>query len=138
MLPAMDDGDFGGGARGEREPRRRPPAGPLESLFQEAIRRATGLGISGLASTEEAVRKAVNDRVPPDWLRFLGEQGGELRKELLDRVGTELAAFLRSPELDARLRQLLQDYEVRITLARVAPDEQGTDEPVVRLERRGK
>jgi len=47
------DGSQGGGPG---DPRR--PSGPLESLFQEAVRRATGLGISGLASTEEAVRKA--------------------------------------------------------------------------------
>jgi hypothetical protein len=111
-------------ARGERESRRRPPPGPLESLFQEAIRRATGLGISGLASTEEAVRKAVNERVPPDWLRFLSEQGGELRKELLERIAAEFGAFLRSPELDAKLRRLLDDYELRISLRRSADPRQ--------------
>jgi hypothetical protein len=105
------DGPAGGGPG---EPRR--PSGPLESLFQEAVRRATGLGISGLASTEEAVRKAFQERAPKEWLRFVAEQGDGLRGEIAERLAAEFAAFLRSPEFEQRLRSLLADYEISISV----------------------
>jgi hypothetical protein len=95
------------------EPRR--PSGPLESLFQEAVRRATGLGISGLASTEEAVRKAFQERAPKEWLRFVSEQGDGLRTEIAERIAAEFAAFLRSPEFEGKLRRLLAQYELSVS-----------------------
>jgi hypothetical protein len=92
------------------------PSGPLESLFQEAVRRATGLGISGLASTEEAVRKAFQDRAPKEWVRFISEQGDGLRSEIAERIGAEVAAFLRSPEFDEKLRAVLDQYELSVNV----------------------
>lgn len=94
----------------------RRPVGPLESLFQEAVRRAAGLGISGLASTEEAVRRAVGERLPDDWSRFLGEQGESLRREISNRLALEFADFLRSDEFEEKLRRLLAslDFEVGV------------------------
>ena len=83
-----------GGGSGPGDPRR---PSPLESLFQEAVRRATGIGISGLASTEEAVRKAFQERAPKEWMRFMADQGDGLRSEIAERIGAEFAAFLRSP-----------------------------------------
>jgi hypothetical protein len=108
---------------GPGEPKR--PSGPLESLFQEAVRRATGLGISGLASTEEAVRKAFQERAPREWLRFVSDQGDGLRAEIADRLAAEFAAFLRSPEFDQQLRGVLDDYElsVNVKLSRRAKDD---------------
>ena len=95
MLRAMSQDRDGAQGGGPGDPRR--PSGPLESLFQEAVRRATGLGISGLASTEEAVRKAFQERAPQEWLRFVTDQGDGLRAEIVERIAAEFAAFLRSP-----------------------------------------
>jgi hypothetical protein len=97
---------------GPGDPRR--PPGPLESLFQEAVRRATGLGISGLASTEEAMRKAFQERAPREWVRFLSDQGGDLRDEIASRIAAEVGAYLRSPEFDRKLQELIEQYEVSI------------------------
>jgi hypothetical protein len=99
---------------GPGEPKR--PSGPLESLFQEAVRRATGLGISGLASTEEAVRRAFQERAPKEWLRFVADQGDGLRAEIADRLAAEFAAFLRSPDFEQKLRRLLDDYELSVSV----------------------
>lgn len=121
------------GSGGPGDPKR---PSPLESLFQEAVRRAAGIGISGLASTEEAVRKAFQERAPKEWMRFVADQGDGLRGELAERMAAEFAAFLRSPEFEAKLRGLLDDYQldVRVTL-RAAPRTTG-GEPEVALRRR--
>jgi hypothetical protein len=125
------DGSQGGGPG---DPRR--PSGPLESLFQEAVRRATGLGISGLASTEEAVRRAFQERAPKEWLRFVSEQGDGLRTEIAERIGAEVAAFLRSPELEGKLRGLLAQYEVSVTVQLRADPRTPAPEPKVEIKRR--
>jgi hypothetical protein len=121
---------------GPGEPKR--PSGPLESLFQEAVRRATGLGISGLASTEEAVRKAFQERAPREWLRFVAEQGDGLRAEIADRLAAEFAAFLRSPELEQKLRHLLDEYELSVSVKLHADPRTQTSEPEIELTRRDK
>jgi hypothetical protein len=119
---------------GPGEPKR--PSGPLESLFQEAVRRATGLGISGLASTEEAVRKAFQERAPREWLRFVSEQGDGLRAEIADRLAAEFAAFLRSPELDQKLRRLLDEYELSVSVKLRADPRSPASDPEIELTRR--
>jgi hypothetical protein len=127
----MPERDGSGGGPGDP---RRPS--PLESLFQEAVRRATGIGISGLASTEEAVRKAFQERAPKEWLRFVADQGDGLRSEVAERIGAEFAAFLRSPEFESKLRGVLDEYQldVQVTL-RAGPRAPGAD-PKVDLKRR--
>jgi hypothetical protein len=119
----MSERDGSGGGSGDS---RRPS--PLESLFQEAVRRATGIGISGLASTEEAVRRAFQERAPKEWLRFVADQGDGLRSEIAERIGAEFAAFLRSPEFESKLRGVLDEYqlEVQVTL-RARPRAAGED-----------
>ena len=119
---------------GPGDPKR--PSGPLESLFQEAVRRATGLGISGLASTEEAVRKAFQERAPREWLRFVADQGDGLRAEIADRIAAEFAAFLRSPELEQKLRQLLDEYEVSVSFKLRADPRSPASDPKVDVTRR--
>ena len=92
------------------------PSGPLESLFQEAVKRATGLGISGLASTEEAVRRAVGDRLPTDWVQFFSDRGEGLRQELMDRLTSEFGQFLRSDEFEDKLRRLISDFDFDVSV----------------------
>jgi hypothetical protein len=79
------------------------------------VRRATGLGISGLASTEEAVRKAFQERAPKEWLRFVADQGDGIRNEIADRIAAEVGGFLRSPEFGKELRRLLDEYELTVS-----------------------
>ena len=75
--------------------------GPLEAFFSELIRRGTALGLSSLVLTEEAIRRAFSDKVPPEWVGYASRQGEELRRELVDRLGKEFGQW-----------QILDRYDV--------------------------
>jgi hypothetical protein len=85
--------------------------GPLESLFQEAIRRALSLGLGGFFLTEEAVRRAFSESVPQEWVDYLNRQSDEMRGELADRLVREFGAWLRTVDLADLLRGILEEYE---------------------------
>lgn len=86
-------------------------SGPLESLFQEVVRRTAALGFSGLFMTEEAVRKALTDSVPQDWVNYFGRQSDEVRNELVARLSQEFGSWLSSVDLGTVLGGLLEEYE---------------------------
>ncbi len=120
-----------GGAVPEKSVRTDSPAseeervsGPLEVFFSELIRRGTALGLSSLVVTEEAIRRAFSDKVPPEWVGYASRQGEELRRELVDRLGKEFGQWLRTQDPAELLEQMLDRYDVsaRIEL-------RPTDEP---------
>ena len=86
-------------------------SGPLESFFQEAVRRAAQLGLSTFFTTEEAVRRAFSDSVPPDWLDYLNRQGTDLRSELLDRMSREFGEWLRQVDMAQIMSKLLEEHD---------------------------
>jgi len=96
-------------------------AGPLEGFFQEAVRRAANLGISTFFTTEEAVRRAFSESVPPDWLEYLNRQGTDLRSELLDRMSREFGEWLpadfglREPPLEGARPRALAAAAAKVT-----------------------
>ena len=91
-------------------------AGPLEALYQEFVRRAASIGLSGVALTEEAVRKAMSESAHKEWVEFISRQGGDFRRELIDALVREFAAWLRDVDLDGVqrrvLQQVLEDFEL--------------------------
>jgi len=103
-------------ARGEdpepSQARQERPPGPLEALFQEAIRRATALGLSGFFLTEEAVRRALSDTVPQEWVEYVSRQGEDVRSDLVDRLAHEFGSWLATLDLAEVLRVVLEDYEI--------------------------
>ena len=98
---------------GRSAPQADPPrrTGPLETLFQEAIRRAAAVGLSGFFLTEEAVRRALNDAVPEDWVNYLSEQSTEIRNELIDRLVEVFGNWLHTLDLPAVLSSVLEEHE---------------------------
>jgi len=112
----------------ELEDRRR--AGPLEAFFQEAVRRAAQLGLSTFFTTEEAVRRAFSDSVPPDWQDYLNRQGTDLRGELLDRMSREFGEWLRQVDMAQIMSKLLEehDFELRISVSANRRSKSGTPE----------
>ncbi len=100
------------GSRGGAPEELRQQSGPLETLFQEVIRRTTALGLSGFFMTEEAVRKAVNDSVPKDWVDYFGEQSNEVRGELIKQLSTEFGKWLKTVDLADVLTGLLREFDV--------------------------
>jgi len=109
MAPDRDDDELDLG--------RRP--GPLEAFFQEAVRRAAQLGLSTFFTTEEAVRRAFSESVPPDWLDYLNRQGTDLRGELLERMSREFGEWLHKIDMPQIMSKLLEehDFELRISVS---------------------
>ena len=106
--------------------------------MQELIRRGTSLGLSSFFLTEEAVRRAFADKVPPEWVEYLGRQGEEVRSDLVDRLGKEFGNWLKSVDVPELVGELLERYDVSATIelsaARSTGDaggEQGTSLRVV-------
>ena len=84
------------------------------SALPELIRRAAALGLSSFFMTEGALRKALGDTVPKDWVDFAAEQGERTRAELMDRIGDEMARMIRSVDLVELLDQLLAGRTIEV------------------------
>jgi hypothetical protein len=87
-----------------------------ESLgaIPELMRRAIALGLTGFFTTEEAVRRALGDTVPKDWVDYLSESSDRTRSEFLDRLSREIARTLKEVDLAAVLQQLLDGRTVKV------------------------
>ncbi len=88
----------------------------------DAIRRVAALGLSGFFSTESALRKALGDTLPKDWVDFAAEQGDRTRDELLDRITAEFGRVIENLEFADLMAQLLEGRTVEIeTKIRLGP-----------------
>jgi hypothetical protein len=103
--PAQPEASEGG------EPRE--PAGRLPAL-PEIARRALSIGLSGFFLTEEAIRKALGDTLPKDWLDFAVEQSERTRKEFLERLSFEIAQTLEKADFATALRELLEGRTLEV------------------------
>jgi len=81
----------------------------------DLVRRAFSLGFSGFFTTEEAVRKALGDTLPKDWIDFAVDQSGRAREEFLERVSTEIGRSMADVDLAAVLGQLLEGRTLEVT-----------------------
>ena len=86
------------------------PGGPLPEL----MRRALSVGFSGFFLTESAVRKALGDTLPQDWVDFAVEQSERTRAEFLERLSHELARSLERVDLGSALAELLEGRTLEI------------------------
>ena len=127
------------GQPGARDAGRR--AGPLESLYQEFVRRAAGIGLSSFVLTEEALRKAFADSLPRDWVEYLSRQGKDVRKDVLDALVREFGEWLRKidPMVFQRnvIRTLLEDFDLSLEIkVRATPREGSGTKRALELVRR--
>ncbi len=107
----------------------RPEAdvGGRSSALPDLMRRALSLGLSGFFLTEEAVRKALGDTLPKDWIDFAVDQSERTRKEFLERLSFEIGRALENADLGAVLRDLLEGrtLEVKAEFRLREPDAPG-------------
>jgi len=86
----------------------------------EFLRRAAAIGLSGFFTTEQAIRKALGDTVPQEWVDFASEQGERTRRELMDRLADEFGKILQNVDLlefaEALLSGRTLEIEARIRL----------------------
>jgi hypothetical protein len=92
------------------------PAGPVPEL----LRRALSLGFSGFAMTESALRRALGESVPRDWVDFVVEQSERARSDFLDRLSFEIATSLEKLDLAAVAQKLLEgrhlEFKIEVRL----------------------
>jgi hypothetical protein len=131
--------------RRERDEDEGPGAGrrrPLEGIFQEIVRRAAAAGFSSFFMTEEAIRQALSENVPKDWVDYVARQSAAMRAEVVERLVREFASWLQridTEELSRKVVQLvLEEYEVRVEIRLDAQprDSAGSPERSPRLVRK--
>ena len=106
----------------QAQPEASEPGEPSESreaagrlpVLPEIARRALSIGLSGFFLTEEAIRKALGDSLPKDWLDFGVEQSERTRKEFLERLSFEIAQTLEKVDFAATLRELLEGRTLEV------------------------
>ena len=105
-----------------------PRVGPLESLLSVLVRRGASLGFASFFLTEEAVRRAFSDKVPPEWTEYLARQGEEVRGDIADRLAKEFGNWLRQLDLAEVLAQVLERYDVSARVSAAPKAEDGAQE----------
>ena len=102
-----------------------PPTGPLP----EMVRRMVALGLSGFFTTEEALRRALGDTIPQDWVDFAASQSERTRRDFSDAVAREVGRALEGVDLAELFGQMFENRTVEIRAkVRLLPadDAQGT------------
>jgi len=98
-------------------------------LAQDLVFKTLTAGLAGLFSTQEALRKAVGDAMPPEWVEYASEQGDRARQELFDRVSDQITALIDSIDIGDLLLKMMQDNVVEVNASfRVRPSSSTDDD----------
>jgi hypothetical protein len=65
--------------------------------------------------TEEALRRALGDSMPRDWLDFMVSQSEKTRAELLERLSREFGKVLSAVDPVEILRRLLDGQTIEVS-----------------------
>lgn len=139
-----DDPGRGGDAPASPGDAGEGPASSQEAVGTESLtgvpdflRRAMAIGLSGFFTTETALRKALGDTVPQDWLDFAAEQSDRTQKELYDRLSAEFGRVLDNVDFVQFAEALLEgrtlEVEARIKLGPKAEGKPDAAENRVRI-----
>src|SRR6516164_6289645 len=80
-----------------------PDSASSANGFPELLRRALTFGLSAFFTTNEAVRRALGEAVPKDWIDFAVDQSERTRAEFIERLAGEIARSLEAVDLAAIL-----------------------------------
>ena len=109
-------------------------SGGARNALPELMRRALSVGFSGFFLTESAVRRALGDTLPRDWVDFAVDQSERTRAEFLERLSHELARSLEHMDLGAALAELLEGRTLEIKAQiRLGPKRAGRARTRLRL-----
>jgi hypothetical protein len=96
------------------------------SIVPDLLRRALGIGFSGLFTTEELLRKAFGDTVPREWVEFAAAQTDRARRELTERAAAEIQKKLDTVDLEQLVERLLRSHAIELEASiRFVPHEGG-------------
>jgi hypothetical protein len=106
-----------------REPGEGPKSDESTRLIPDLMRRAIGMGFTGVFMTEEAIRRALGDTVPKDWIDFAVDQSDSIRTEFVNRLAGEMARTLETLDLDGMLKRVLENHSFQVSAEiRLVPD----------------
>ena len=92
------------------------------------LRRAVALGLSSFFTTEEAIRKALGDTVPQDWVDFASQQSERTRSEMMDRLSAEFGRVLQEVDLVELAEHLLAGRTIEVRAEFRLGDREADDE----------
>jgi hypothetical protein len=84
------------------------------SGLPDVFRKMMAMGLSGLFTTEAAVRGALGDSVPREWVDFVSEQSERTREEFAQRLAREFARILEGVDLVELADQLLEGRTIEV------------------------
>jgi hypothetical protein len=87
--------------------------GRITSL-PELARRALSMGFAGFFMTEEAVRRALGDTLPKDWIDFAVDQSDRTRREFVERFSYEIGQSLERVDMAGVLSDLLEGRTLEV------------------------
>lgn len=117
---ARDRDRPGGESRGEAP----APTGAIPDM----VRRMVTLGLSGFFTTEEALRRAVGDTIPQDWVDFAADQSEKTRRDFGDAVAREVGKALAEVDLAEVLGAMLESRPIEIQArVRLLPADEAGD-----------
>lgn len=88
----------------------------------DLLRRAVAAGLTGVFGPTEAVRRAVGDAMPRDWIDFATEQSDRTRSQFLERLAVELARTLETIDLVQIAERVLEGRTIELhAQIRLAP-----------------
>ena len=101
-------------AQTDPEPRKEDEGKGTLPALPELLRRVAGLGFSGFFLTETAIRRALGDTLPKDWIDFAVEQSDRTRAEFIERLSYEVARNLENIDPASLLSTLLEGRTLEI------------------------
>ena len=115
--------------RGESRDKSREKDGETGSdglgAIADLMRRVMALGFAGFFTTEEALRRALGDTVPKDWVDFAATQSQRTRDEISERMAREFGRVLEHLDVADVLDKLLSGRTIEIQASlRLAPEDE--------------
>lgn len=99
----------------------------------DLLRKAVAAGLTGVFGPTEAVRRAVGEAMPRDWIDFAAEQSERTRSEFLERLASELARTVETIDLVQIVERVLEgrtiELRARIRLAPREPADAAAEGP---------
>jgi hypothetical protein len=103
------------GEPGAAAGRTRGRGGAEGSFLPDLLRRGLTMGFTGFFMTEEALRRALGDSMPRDWMEFMVEQSEKTRAELLERLSREFGRVISAFDPVEILRRLLDGQTIEVS-----------------------
>lgn len=115
----------GRGAGGEGSGGAGPGPG---AAIPDILRRAVTLGLSGFFMTNDALRRAVGDAVPRDWIDFATDTSERTRAEFIERLASEIARVIEGIDLVELTQRVLDGRKIEVKAQiQLLPRERGEE-----------